>query len=1215
MAIEMEGLEFQIETKAEESAKGIDALSKSLGSLKKALKGGLGLGSSVKQLERLTTATNSLKSDKLTEMTNALKGLNDVKISSTISKRITEIGSALDNIRLSDIERLEDLGKALRDLKEVGSVKVPKVSVPKNIVPNTTVDPAAAVTPATSGVTQATSQVQEVSSAVQQATGRSNALKNVLSSIGGVFSKGWTAGTGVLQRLSAGMSKLGAKAKSVMQTCANFPKSIGAKFASSMKQHTAGLGQFLSSLKRIAMYRLARFAIAQLTKAFKDGINNLYQYSNLMGGQFASSMNSLATNALYLKNSLGAMAAPIINAIAPAIDFVIGKIATLLNYINMLIARLSGASTFTAAKKSATSYGEALSGAGGAASDAAKEIKNATTGIDELNMIMENDSSSGGGGGGGADYGSMFEELPIDSNVSDFADRLKEAFDNADWKTLGTLLGEKVNELFDSVDWHGLGSKLGYGINAAVQTAYWFIDTVNFTRIGTHIAELLNGAIEQIDFSFVGRLFAQFFLGLPLIDILIGALTELDWGLIAVSICDFFKGAFDEVTHWFNKYDWSELGSTLWQKIKDFVTNIDWSGVATSIFTALGTAIRSAVQFLGGFFGSIGADIKSWWDKEIKGQNWKETGANILKWIGRGLVNIGSWVWTNIINPFCSALLGEDKWASIKQAGTDLWNGFTKGITEFFSNPGQWIKTHIVDPFVNWFKNLFGIHSPSTVMAEIGGDIIQGLLNGILAPFKSIGEWVNTHVFQPIIQAFNESPVVEFAVGVANTASDWWDDVCKWWSGISENGVDLSAAVSLVKEGWTTVKTWIGEIPVISQGISLLKQGWSTVKSWIGHLPTLSQTISLIKQGWTTVKAWIGTIPVISQAINLIKSGWTTVKAWIGNLPIINQGISLIKNGWTTVKNWIGALPVISQGISLLKSGWTTVKNWIGNLPVISQLIALAKSGWSTVKSWVNCDVISVGVSLFKSGWSSLSSWIGNSVSVGISLFKSGWSSIKSFFGLADGGIVGANGGVKMFASGGAINGSFAEMWGNIPKYAGGTLNAHGSMFVAGESGAELVGHVNGRTEVLNKSQLGQVMHRSIVDGMGQFAGYWNAVNVHLTTCTNAVISAMLMTANSLYEGMTTREAYAVAGVNSWVEAVGSRVGSELGSAVTADQIKDGVRDGVYEATARQNELLREQNELLLRLVSKETVVQIGNKTIKDAVVTQEKADGFKFVK
>lgn len=1312
MGIELEGLEFQIETKAEESVKGVDALTQSLGSLKKALKGGLGLGSSVKQLERLTTAVNGLKSDKLVSLGTALKDMNDVNISSTVAKRISSIGAALKDITLSDVERVEDLGKALRDLQEIGNVRIPKVTVPKNIAPDMpTMGTDSAVTPATSGMEQATSQVQEVSNTVSQATERTNVLKRVLSGIGGVFSKGFSTGVGVLQRLTKSLRSAGSAAKSLMQKTIGIPKSIGAKFAASMKQHTAGLGQFMSSLKRIAMYRLARFAIAQLTKAFKEGINNLYQYSNIMGGQFATSMNSLATNALYLKNSLGAMAAPIINAIAPAIDFVIGKIVTLLNFINMLFARLSGASTFTAAKKNAQSYGDALSGAGGAASDAAKEIKNATTGIDELNMIMENDSSGGGGGGGGADIGSMFEEIPIDSNVSDFADRLKEAFDNADWKTLGTLLGDKVNELFDSVDWHGLGSKLGYGINAAVQTAYWFIDTVNFTRIGEHIAELLNGAFEQIDFSYVGRLFSQFFLGLPLIDILIGALTNLDWGLIAVSICDFIKGAFDEVTHWLNKYDWSELGVTLWENIKDFMTNIDWSGVATSIFTALGTAIRAAVQFLGGFFGSIGADIKTWWDTEIKGQNWKETGSNPLKWIGEGLVNIGSWVVTNIVDPFCEALLGEDVWADIKQVGKDLWDGLCKGITDFFANPGEWIKTNIVDPFVKWFKDLFGIHSPSTVMAAIGGDIIQGLLNGILAPFKAIGEWVNKNIIQPLVRAFGDSPLAEFFVGVKDTASDWWENVCTWWDGVSENGVSLSAAVSLVKQGWTTVKKWIGNIPVVSQAVSLIKSGWSTVKNWVGNLPTINQTIALIKQGWSTVKNWIGNLPVISQSISLIKSGWTTVKNWVGNIPTLNQaisliksgwttvknwigniptlsqsislikqgwttvknwigniptlnqsislikqgwttvknwigsipvlsqgisliksgwltvkswigtipvlsqGISLIKSGWTTVKNWIGNVPVISQGISLLKSGWTTVKNWIGALPVISQLIALAKSGWSTVKSWINCDVVSVGISLFKSGWSSLSSWIGTSVSVGISLFKSGWSSIKSFFGLADGGIVGANGGVKMFASGGAINGRFAEMWNSVPKYAGGTLNAHGSMFVAGEAGAELVGHVNGRTEVLNKSQLGQVMHRSIVDGMGQFAGYWNAVNAHLTTCTNAVISAMLMTANSLYEGMTTREAYALAGVNDWVDAVESRVNFENGGAVTANQIKDGVREGMYEATAKQNELLREQNDLLLRLVSKETIVQIGNKTIKDAVVTQEKADGFKFTK
>ena len=1310
MGIEMEGLEFQIETKAEESVKGIDALTESLGSLKKALKGGLGLGSSVKQLERLTTAVNGLKSDKIVSLGTALKDMNDVNIPSTVAKRISSIGAALKDITLSDVERVEDLGKALRDLQEIGNVKIPKVSVPKNIVPDTiTTGTDAGVTPATSGMEQAVSQTQEVSQTVGQATERVNMLKRVLNGIGGVFSKGFSTGVGVLQRLTKGLRSAGSAAKSLMQKTIGIPKNLGAKFASAMKQHTAGLGQFMSSLKRIAMYRLARFALAQLTKAFKEGINNLYQYSNIMGGQFATSMNSLATNAQYLKNSLGAMSAPIINALAPAIDFVIGKIATLLNYINMLVARLSGASTFTAAKKSATSYGEALSGAGGAAADAAKEIKNATTGIDELNMIMENDSSSGGGGGGGADYGSMFEELPIDSNVSDFADRLKEAFDNADWKTLGTLLGEKVNEMVNMVDWFGLGEKLGYGLNGAIQTLYWFLDTVDFTNIGTKLAEFINGAVGQIDWEYVGRLITKGVTILP--DFIIGGITGLDWGLLARSFSDLVIGMFDEATKWFNKYDWSELGSFVWQSIKDVISNIDWSGVARSLFTALGTAIRSCVQFLGGFFGGIGTDIKTWWDTEIKGQNWKETGSNLLKWIGEGLVDIGSWVVTNMVDPFCNALLGEDVWADIKQVGKDLWDGLCSGITEFFADPGEWIKTNIVDPFVTWFKDLFGIHSPSTVMAEIGGDIIQGLLNGILAPFKAIGEWVNTNIVQPLVTAFGDSPLAEFFVGVKNTASDWWDDVCSWWDGVSENGVSLSAAVSLVKQGWTTVKKWIGNIPVVSQAVSLIKSGWSTVKSWIGNLPTLNQTIALVKQGWTTVKNWIGRLPVISQAISLIKSGWTTVKnwvgniptlnqaislikqgwttvkgwigniptlsqsisliksgwttvknwvgniptlnqaislikqgwttvknwvgnipvlsqgisliksgwvtvkGWIGNIPVLNQGISLIKSGWTTVKGWIGNIPTLSQAISLAKSGWTTVKNWIGNLPVISQLISLAKSGWTSVKNWINCSTVSVGISLFKSGWSSLSSWIGTSVSVGISLFKSGWSSIKSFFGLANGGIVGANGGVKAFKSGGAINGNLTEMWGNVPKYAGGTLNAHGSMFVAGEAGAELVGHVNGRTEVLNKSQLGQIMHRSIVDGMAQFAGYWNAINAHLTTCTNATISAMLMTANTLYQGMNTREAYAVAGVNDWVDAVGNRVSMEFSGAATADQIKDGVREGVYEATARQNELLREQNDLLMRLVNKETIVQIGNKTIKDAVVTQEKADGFKFTK
>ena len=1214
MVVEMEGLEFQIETKADESAKGIDALVKSFEKLKGITKGGLGLSSSVKQLEKLDGVLKKFDTSKLEGLGKALESvskLGEVKISGNVAKQLGGIADVMDRITLADIERLEDMAKALRDLGEVSNVKIPKIRVPASGTPIDAVTPSTGA--ADSGMTQATSSVQEVSAAVDQVTQKTGFLKSILNGIGGVFQKGFSLGAGVLHKLGNAMTKVRTAAANARAAMSKLKDSMGNMLAARVKQTTAGMGHLFNSIKRIAMYRLIRFALSAISKAFKEGVNNLYQYSNMLGGQFAISMNSVATNALYLKNSLGAMAAPIINALAPAIDYLSGKIVSLLNLINMLIARLTGSSTYTAAKKISASYGDAFDKAAGSAKEAADKIKSYTTGIDELNIIQETPDTSSGGGGGGADYGSMFEEIPIDSKISDFADRLREAFDAADWEIVGTLVGTKVNELIDSVDYGGIGKKIGFGINGAVKTAYYFLDTVDFNNIGKHVAELINAGLEEWDTSYMGALIVKWFTIIP--DLVIGAITNLDWALIGKRIGEFFIGAFDEVTKWVSKYDWGELGSTLWKSIKDVFSNIDWGAVATSMFRALGSALGAAVSLLGSFCKGVWEDITAYFTGKIE-----ECGGNI-------------------------------------PAG--LW----KGIKDAFGNAVDWIKTNIVDPFVEGFKSLFGIHSPSTVMAEIGKFITEGLLSGILAPFKAIGSWINRNIVQPLVQAFKDSPVIEFTVGVVNGAKTWWKNVKEWWSGVSSKGVSLSAAVSLVKSGWSTVKGWIGNIPVISQGISLLKSGWTTVRNWVGNLPSINQGISLVKSGWNTVKNWIGTLPVISQSISLLKSGWTTVKNWIGTLPVISQSISLVKSGWTTVKNWIGTLPVISQSISLIKSGWTTVKNWIGTLPVISQAISLVKSGWTTVSNWIGyiptlsqgisllksgwttvsnwigyLPVISQGISLFKSGWtsisnwigttthsvgvslwkngwSSISSWIGTSVSVGISLFKSGWSSIKSFFGLANGGIVGANGGVKMFSSGGSIQNGVADMWNAIPKYAGGTVNAHGSLFVAGEKGAELVGHVNGRTEVLNKSQLGQVMHRSIVDGMAQFAGYWKAVNTHMSTCTNAMISAMLVSADAVYAGLNTTDAYMAQGVGEWMDNLGSRVEAALAGVGSAEQIAEGVREGMYEVTARQNDLLREQNELLQRLLNKNTTVQIGNKTIKDAVVTQENADGYRFTK
>ena len=430
----------------------------------------------------------------------------------------------------------------------------------------------------------------------------------------------------------------------------------------------------------------------------------------------------------------------------------------------------------------------------------------------------------------------------------------------------------------------------------------------------------------------------------------------------------------------------------------------------------------------------------------------------------------------------------------------------------------------------------------------------------------------------------NSKPV-QFLAEVKNNASEWWDNVKGWWSDKTKDGLSLETGVKLVKDGWSSVKNWIGNIPAVKQGVGLLKSGWSTVKNWIGNIPTVDQAVALAKSGWQTVKGWIGNIPGVSQAVSLAKSGWNSVREWVGNIPVVSQGISLLKSGWSTVKNWIGSLPVIAQGISLFKSGWTTIQNWIGS------------------------HTVGVGISLWKNGWSSISSFVGTSVSVGISLFKSGWTSIKKFFGLANGGIVGANGGVKMFASGGIIT---PNMWKAMPKYAGGTNRAHGSMFVAGESGAELVGHVNGTTEVLNRFQLASVMHSSIVSGMAQFSGYWQSMSRDIVTCANGIINAVVVSTAGINDNLVLASASGYDPYNSLAQTVYEDSKKSYDGAYSDDSWSRNMREFYHEYV---EPTLKEIATDTKRQADKkeQTIVKVGNRTINDAVTTQKEANGFSF--
>ena len=731
-------------------------------------------------------------------------------------------------------------------------------------------------------------------------------------------------------------------------------------------------------------------------------------------------------------------------------------------------------------------------------------------------------------------------------------------------------------------------------------------------------------------------------LGIGAILALTGVATGLGIGMLAVGAVGLAATV---------GLNWNSMTNEVRKTVTNILLIVGAAALAIGAilaFTGAGTALGVGLMLAGA--ASIGTAVALNWDSlvnKLKGVTTKIlaiagaaslaiglilvcTGVGIPLGIGlilAGAASLGTAVainWDTITNKVGGALksvankFGEFKnWVGEKLEGAketiQTWAGNCK---EFFT------------------KGADGKNALDNIK-EAAGEWGNKFKEGLSEKFSNAKSWVSKNITSPLTKAIEKSPVGEMAIELKNTASEWWTKAKNWWEEETKDGITLETGVELAKKGWqtvkgwigniptvsqtvgllkkdwTSVKEWVGNIPIVQQGVGLLKSGWTTVKNWVGNIPIISQGINLIKSGWSTVKNWIGNIPTLSQGIDLIKRGWTTVKNWIGNIPTLSQAIQLIKSGWSTVKNWIGNIPILSQGIKLLKSGWSTVKGWIGNIPVISQGISLIKSGWSSIKNWIGSHVVSVGISLFKSGWSSLSSWIGNKVSVGVSLFKDGWSSIKKFFGLSSGGIVGANGGVKLFSSGGTIDSMGRGWWSSIPKYAKGTpsAGAHGSMFVAGEDGAELVGHVNGTTEVLNRFQLAQVMKHSIVAGMAQFTGYWRNMTGQMSVCANGIIRSILVSTDMINANLATVGGY--------------DPGNNLSHMVYEDSQRGYNNSSDNDWSRTMRDFYHEYVEPTLKEIasdtkrqadkSEQTIVQVGNRTITDTVERQKNANGYSF--
>lgn len=220
------------------------------------------------------------------------------------------------------------------------------------------------------------------------------------------------------QSLKGSMSSTASESRSFKDTIRSTNNEMKQTPATAAKSSSA-FGNLGKSLMRIAKLRFLRGIIRSITQAFSEGLGNIYQYSTAIGNVDAShisgTMNEIASTFLYVKNSIGSVVAPLLTSLLPAIQTVAGWFVVAANAVAQFFAALGGQSTYTRAKKQATTWKNVGAAVGGAAA-AAQEYKNTILGFDEIHALDSPPSSGGGGGGGGGaspDFSDMFEEVPL----------------------------------------------------------------------------------------------------------------------------------------------------------------------------------------------------------------------------------------------------------------------------------------------------------------------------------------------------------------------------------------------------------------------------------------------------------------------------------------------------------------------------------------------------------------------------------------------------------------------------------------------------------------------------------------------------------------------------------------------------------------------------------------------------------------------------------
>lgn len=852
---------------------------------------------------------------------------------------------------------------------------------------------------------------------------------------------------------------------------------------------TYGLDLTNATLREFALRNGLNADIQSMSQAEKTMLRYQYVLANTTNaqGDFARTANTWANQIRILKQNFQALGAVIgqgfINILKPAVMALNRAMNTIISLVQKTINALgrifgwqieiSEVGIADDMGDYAGSAADAADALGGAAENA-KKLKDYTLGIDELNIFHPDEDSDGGGGGGGAGGGASgggggrakggdlsVTKIPYESPIDNLydlgkaiTDWLADAMESIDWpeifykaKRAGEMLAEFMNGMFDNVRfWVDLGHTLANALNTALIFLHnWLINSHWFTW-GENVGKMINEAIATFSWSLLGR-----------------------------TIADGLNAAFAFALGLGLEVDLSALGAGIATSINNFFLTFDFQQAAD----ALNTWVDNLGEFISGFLAELDAEtvfsgLTTFFVNLEPDTVVAIIGIGVLKTFGTKFgQTIAKHIFDGIMVGFEAVFLHPV--LLVKTIATMITSGALIPGTPTFDV----LANQLIDRISDSIQRLLPEGVYNTLNEALGGAFFGVIIGGVfLGPIGALAGAIVGALTGGIAAQF-DLPAVweEFKTKVSTSFTNAFGDI-NWWELTAQKWAETQ---SLFEQGGTHIVE--GVLSGIETGISLITE---PIKKFCDAV------VAFFKQLFGIASPATEMMPIGEDIVLGIFEGFSLVDF----ATKMTEWWDLNVAPWFTLEKWLEVSQGIYDGISQkwaeFVEWWQTtgLYDWWENdvLP------------WFTVDKWLEITAgIKEGIEAkwneFTEWWRSTGfhNWWVNDVTPKFTATK--WT----FDGMRAGLVNKLNEAISQMTqllnsfiewAASALAGLIPEEWTdpnrqgllprpNAPKQAGGvTFHANGgyptvgSMFIAGEAGAEFVGNIGGRTGVVNTDQM-----------------------------------------------------------------------------------------------------------------------------------------------